>query len=192
MYTDIAEKKVAILVDNYFEQAEFVEPLKALKGVAATVTVIGAEGKDLQALQHAAFGDRFQADVTLDEVSSSDYDALVLPGGAMNADRLRMNKAAQTWVQDFLETHRPLAAICHAPWVLVSADRVRGHKLTSYYTIQDDIRNAGGDWQDSEVVIDGNLITSRKPDDLAAFTNALITMLQKQHEEQLTREVYDA
>lgn len=192
MKTDIAEKKVAILVDNYFEQSEFTEPLKALKEAAVNVTVIGAGSKDLQAMEHANLGDLFQADITLDEADRDDYDALVLPGGALNADTLRMNTVARDWVRQFMDQGKPLAVICHAPWLLVSADRAKNRRLTSYYTIQDDIRNAGGDWVDQEVVIDGSLITSRKPDDLPAFCEALITMLQKQHEEQLTREVYNA
>lgn len=192
MKTDIAEKKVAILVENHFEQSEFTEPLKALKNAAVEVTVIGATLKDLQAMEHAELGDLFQADITLDEADDSDYDALVLPGGAFNADKLRMNETARVWVRHFMDEGKPLAVICHAPWVLASADKVKGRRLTSYYTIQDDIRNAGGEWVDQEVVIDGSLITSRKPDDLPAFCEALIAMLQKQHEEQLTREVYNA
>lgn len=192
MKTDIAEKKVAILVDNHFEQAEFTEPLKELKNAAVEVTVIGASSKDLQAMQHAELGDLFQADLTLDEADSDNYDALVLPGGALNADTLRMNETARAWVRHFMDKEKPLAVICHAPWVLVSADLVKDRKLTSYYTIQDDVRNAGGEWTDQEVVIDGSLITSRKPDDLPAFCEALIAMLQKMHEEQLTREVYNA
>lgn len=192
MRTDIAEKKVAILVDNHFEQSEFTEPLKELKNAAVEVTVIGATSKDLRAMEHAEPGDPFQADITLDEADSNDYDALVLPGGALNADKLRMNEAARTWVRHFMDQGKPLAVICHAPWILVSADCIKDRRLTSYYTIQDDVRNAGGEWVDQEVVIDGNLITSRKPDDLPAFCEALIALLQKQHEEQLTREVYNA
>ena len=192
MKIDIAEKKVAILVDNHFEQSEFTEPLQALKNVAVDVTVVGASTKDLHAMNHANVGDLFQADITLDEADCGAYDALVLPGGALNADTLRMNAAARDWVRQFMDQGKPLAVICHAPWLLVSADMVKHRRLTSYYTIQDDIRNAGGEWIDQEVVIDGSLITSRKPDDLPAFCEALIAMLQKQHEEQLTREVYNA
>lgn len=191
MHADIAEKKVALLVDDYFEQPEFTEPLQALKNAAVTVTVVGTKSKDLHGMQHAQPGDKFQADVTLDEVDAEDYDALVLPGGAINADHIRMNEEARNWVRDFLEAGKPVAAICHAPWLLVSADCVDGRKLTSYYTIQDDIRNAGGEWVDEEVVIDGTLITSRNPDDLPAFNKALIDMLQQQHDAQLNKEVYD-
>lgn len=192
MKTDIAEKKVAILVDNYFEQSEFTMPLKMLKDAAVEVTVIGTESKDLQAMKHAKLGDAFQADITSDEATGDDYDALVLPGGALNADRLRMDETARIWATEFLQAGKPVAVICHAPWVLVSADCIKGRTLTSYYTIQDDIRNAGGNWVDQEVVIDGSLITSRSPDDLPAFCEALIAMLQRQHEEQLTKDVYNA
>jgi len=174
---DIAGKKVAILVDTYFEQSEFEEPLRALKDAGAEVTVIGASTKDLQALQHVEKGDTFTADLVLADATSDDYDALVLPGGVVNADHLRVNEMAQEWVRDFLDSNKPLAAICHAPWLLVSADVVDGRTLTSFHTLQDDIENAGGSWVDKEVEVDGSLITSRKPDDLPAFSDALIRML---------------
>jgi len=189
---DIAEKKVAIVIDNYFEEAEFTEPLKALKDAALEVTVIGVSSKDLQSMQHAKLSSEYQADVLLGQADPDDYDALVLPGGAMNADTLRMNQTARDWAKYFLDKGKPVAAICHAPWLLVSAGCVKGRTLTSFWTIQDDIRNAGGTWQDSSVVIDGTLITSRKPDDLPDFCDALLKMLQEQHNEQLNKEVYDA
>jgi protease I len=188
---DIAEKKVAILVDNYFEEAEFTEPLKALKNAAVEVAVIGVSSKSLQAMKHAELSGTYQADVLLKEAQAEDYDALVLPGGAMNADTLRMDQTAREWVKYFLAQGKPLAVICHAPWVLVSADCVNGRNVTSFWTIQDDIRNAGGKWQDSSVVIDETLITSRKPDDLPEFCEALLSMLQSQHNEQLNKEVYN-
>lgn len=176
---DISGKHVAILVDNYFEQAEFEEPLQALRNSGALVTVIGATTKDLQSLKHVHMGRKFVADTLLEDADTAAYDALVLPGGAMNADTLRMNETAQQWSHDFLYSGRPLAVICHAPWVLVSADLLDGRKLTSYYTIQDDVSNAGGDWVDKAVVVDGNLITSRQPDDLPPFCDALITALNR-------------
>lgn len=175
---DIGGKKVAILVHDYFEQAEFEEPLSALHDAAAEVQVISASGsKQLQALQHADKGDTFTADLLLEEASDTDYDSLVLPGGAMNADALRMVDEARRWATDFLDQGKPLAVICHAPWLLASAGLADGRRLTSYHTIQDDMRNAGADWVDEPVVIDGTLITSRKPDDLPKFNDALITML---------------
>lgn len=173
----VADKKVAILVDNYFEQAEFEAPFRALKDAGVAVNVVSSAGRELQGLRHADKGRSFMADLLLDDAHADDYDALILPGGAFNADRLRMVPGAQHWVQDFMEKGKPLAVICHAPWVLVSADVVNGRKLTSYYTIQDDVRNAGGEWVNDPVVIDGNLITSRQPDDLPAFNKALLDML---------------
>jgi protease I len=174
---DVSGKHVAILVHNYFEQAEFEEPLTTLKNAGAEVTVISADKKDLQGLNHVDKGDTFTADLLLDQATPEDYDALVLPGGAINADNLRMVPAAREWVTNFLDAERPLAVICHAPWVLVSADVVEGRRLTSFYTIQDDIANAGGEWVDLPVVVDGSLITSRKPDDLVQFTDAILKAL---------------
>lgn len=176
----IKKKNVAIIVDNYFEQEEFTEPKEALEQAGASVDVIAPEPGQVQGVNHIEMADKFDVDRVLDEVDNwSDYDALVLPGGAINADHLRMNETAQTVVRDFLDSGKPVAVICHAPWVLVSAGVAGGCDLTSYYTIQDDMINAGANWQDSEVVVDGNLITSRKPDDLPAFNNALISMLQE-------------
>lgn len=176
---DLSDKKVAILVDNYFEQAEFTGPLQALKDAGVQVEVIAAEPEDgkIQGLNHVDKGERFAFDKTLEDADIADYDALVLPGGAINADHLRMQDKARQWVRQIAETGKPLAVICHAPWVLASAGLAKGRKLTSYFTIQDDMRDAGAEWVDQEVVIDGSIITSRKPDDLPAFNNALITML---------------
>jgi protease I len=175
---DISGKKVAMLVHNYFEQAEFEEPLEVLRDAGAMVTVITTDDtKQLQGLQHVEKGDTFTADLFLQDATPEEYDALVLPGGAINADALRMNETAQTWVRDFLNEGKITAAICHAPWLLVSADVLDGRKLTSYATIQDDIRNAGGDWVDERVVVDGSLVTSRQPDDLPAFDGAIVSML---------------
>jgi protease I len=176
---DLSGKKVAILVDNYFEEAEFTGPLEALKKAGATVEVIAAEPENgkIQGLNHVKMGKRYKFDKTLDEATISDYDALVLPGGAINADQLRMQDKARVWVRSIYEAGKPLAVICHAPWVLASAGLAKGHKLTSYFTIQDDMVEAGADWIDDQVVIDGNLITSRMPDDVPAFNEALISML---------------
>jgi protease I len=174
----VANKTVAIVVHNYFEQAEFTEPLQSLKDAGAEVHVISASGeRQLQGLNHVDKADTFQADLLLEEADPAAYDALVLPGGAINADHLRMVAEAQEWVRTALQAGKPLAVICHAPWVLVSSGVAKGRRLTSYYTIQDDMKNAGADWIDEEVVIDGNLVTSRNPDDLPAFCSALIGML---------------
>lgn len=170
-------KTIALVVDNYFEQAEFTEPLGALRDAGAQVDVISPAGSELQGMQHADKGDTFDSDKSLDEVNFDDYQALVLPGGAINADSLRMVPEAQQAVRDFLSSGRVVAVICHAPWVLASAGVASGRHVTSYETIQDDMRNAGANWTDEEVVIDDNLITSRKPDDLPAFNQAIITAL---------------
>ena len=176
---DLSGKKVAVLVDNYFEEAEFTGPIHALKDAGAKVDVIAAAPEDgqVQALRHVDKGNLFPVDKTLDEASIDDYDALVLPGGTVNADQLRMQGKALEWVRAVVEDKKPLAAICHAPWVLVSSGVVKGRKMTSFFTIQDDLRNAGVDWVDEEVVVDGNIITSRQPDDVPAFNQALISMM---------------
>jgi protease I len=176
----LSGKHIAILVDNYFEQAEFEEPLRALKDAGAEVTVISTKEMKLQGLNHVDKGDKFEADLLLDQADWVDYDALVLPGGAINADSLRVNEDAKQMVIEFMESGKPVAAICHAPWLLVSADLVEGRKLTSYHTIQDDIINAGGEWVDMPVVIDGNLITSRQPDDIPQFNQAISDLLEEQ------------
>ncbi|HVV67114.1 MAG TPA: type 1 glutamine amidotransferase domain-containing protein [Candidatus Saccharimonadales bacterium] len=176
---DLAGKTVAVLVDNYPEEAELTGPVDALKKAGATVEIIAAEPENgkIQGLNHVDKGHRFDFDKTLEEANIDDYDALVLPGGAINADNLRMQDKARDWVNKISAAGKPLAVICHAPWVLASAGLAKGRKLTSYFTIQDDMRDAGADWIDQEVVIDGNLITSRNPDDIPAFNKALIGML---------------
>lgn len=174
---DLTGKKVAVVVDDYFEQAEFTGPVDALKEAGANVEVIATKAGEIHGLHHVDKGDTFTADKSLDEVQIGDYDAIVLPGGAINADSLRMNEVARTWVKQFLEQGKPVAAICHAPWLLVSAGVAAGRKLTSFETIQDDMRNADAEWVDEEVVVDDSLITSRKPDDVPAFNKAIIGML---------------
>ncbi len=176
---NLAGKKVAVLVDNYFEEDEFTGPIDALQEAGANVEVIAAEPEDgqVQALRHVDKSRKYSIDKTLDEANVEDYDALVLPGGAINADQLLMQSKALEWVRSVSESGKPLAVICHAPWVLVSAGLAKGRKLTSYFTIQDDMRDAGAEWVDQEVVIDGNIISSRNPDDVPAFSNALIQML---------------
>jgi protease I len=172
------KKRVAILVDNYFEEAEFTGPLQALRDAGVKVDIISTGTSTLHGMNHAEIADTFIADKSIDDVVIDDYDALVLPGGAMNADNLRMNDKAKLWLKNFMSKGKPVAAICHAPWILASTGLAKGRKLTSYFTIQDDMRNAGALWIDQEVVIDHNLITSRNPDDVPAFSSALTSMLQ--------------
>lgn len=175
--TQLNGKKIAIIVDDYFEQAEFTGPRDALAEAGADITIV-SDHDELHGLNHVEPGDTFAADATTDELSEGDYDAVVLPGGAVNADHLRMDSGVADFVRDMYDAGKPVAAICHAPWVLISAGIAQeGKKLTSYFTIQDDLRNAGANWEDSEVVVDGNLITSRKPDDIPAFNKAIIEAL---------------
>jgi protease I len=175
---NLSGKKVAVLATDYFEEPELTEPVKALKEAGAEVEIIAPKAGEIKGLQHVDPGQSVKVDKTLDEADPADYDALVLPGGAVNADRLRMDQKARDFVIKVMdELGKPTAVICHAPWLLASAGLARGRKLTSFFTIQDDMRNAGADWTDEEVVVDGNLITSRKPDDIPAFNRALISAL---------------
>jgi len=170
----LSNKKVAILTHDYFEQVELTGPAKALLDEGAEVDIISAAGKKLQGLHHLEKADTFTADLLIEEADPEEYDAVVLPGGVVNADHLRNNEVAQEFVNIMYEDGKIVAAICHAPWLLVSSGMVRGSTLTSYPTLQDDIRNAGGIWEDSEVVAYDNLVTSRKPSDIPAFVKAII------------------
>jgi protease I len=174
---DISGKKVAIVVDDDFEQAEFTGPRDALKEAGAEVTVISVNGGEVHGMNHDEKADTFQTDAKIDDVDPDNFDALVLPGGAINADSLRMNEKTQQWTKQFLQAGKTVAAICHAPWVLASAGVAKGKKMTSWPTIQDDLKNAGAEWTDAEVCVDGNLITSRKPDDIPAFNREIINAL---------------
>jgi protease I len=165
---------VAALMDNDFEQVELTEPMKALRDEGADVKIISpAQGK-VQGMNHDEKADTFPVDIPLDQADPSRFDAALLPGGALNADHLRMSKEAVSFVRSMFDAGKPMAVICHAPWMLVEADIVRGRRLTSYPSIQTDIRNAGGEWVDEEVVTDRGLVTSRKPADIPAFNRKMI------------------
>lgn len=168
--------RVAILVTNDFEQVELVEPKKALEQVGAKTMIIAPEPGQVQGMNHDIKADTFKVDTTLDQANPDDFDAILLPGGALNADALRIERKAQAFVEKMNRADKPLAIICHAPWLLVSARLVIGRTLTSYHTIQDDIRNAGGKWVDQEVVRDRNWVTSRSPKDIPAFNQAMIAL----------------
>lgn len=176
-----ADLRVAVVATDGFEEAELTEPVKALRDAGAKVDIIAPHGGSIQAFKHHDKSITVPVDLTLDQANPEDYLAVVLPGGALNADEMRQNQEMQTFVRAIDEAHKPMAVICHAPWELVSAGLVRGRTLTSWPSIQDDIRNAGGQWVDREVVVDDNLITSRKPDDLPAFNRELLQRLTKQH-----------
>ncbi|MDB5166187.1 MAG: intracellular protease, PfpI family [Candidatus Saccharibacteria bacterium] len=177
---DLSGKHIAMLVHDFFEQAEYVGPKEKLEAAGATVhTITATDQTEVHGLNHVEKADTFPVDLQLDSAQFTDYDALVLPGGAINADNLRMTPKAREWVKTFLDEDKPVAAVCHAPWLLASADVINGRQLTSFFTIQDDLRNAGATWTDESVVTDGSLITSRNPDDVPVFSAAIIDMLGK-------------
>lgn len=177
MAISLEGKRVALLVTDGFEQVEMTEPKKALEQAGARAEVLSAKEGKVQGWHHDKPGDSFTVDGTFDKAQVEEYDALVLPGGVMNSDTIRTNDAALTLVQAMEKSGKPIAVICHGAWLLVSAGLVEGKTITSWPSLKDDIRNAGGDWQDKEVVRDGNLISSRKPDDLPAFNKALLESL---------------
>lgn len=162
-------KKIAILATDGFEQSELTEPLNKLKATGADVKVVAPEGGTIRGVKGEGWGDSVNVDATLDEVSAEDFDTLVLPGGLYNPDTLRQNGKAVSFVKNMFTAKKPIAAICHGPWLLIEADIVRGRKVTSYPSIKTDITNAGGLWVDEEVVVSQALITSRSPKDLDAF-----------------------
>jgi protease I len=167
-------KKVAILVEDGFEQVELTSPKAALEEAGAKTYIISPKAKQVKGWEHTKWGEEFPVDVAIDQANASNYDALLLPGGVMNPDKLRTNKKAVQFVQSFFEQKKPVAAICHGPWLLVEANVVKGRKVTSYPSIQTDLKNAGANWIDQEVVVDQGLVTSRKPDDLPAFNRKLV------------------
>ena len=167
-------KKIAILATDGFEQVELTEPKKALEAAGATVDVVSPKSGEIKGWNHTDWGEKTKVDKTLDNAKSTDYDGLVLPGGQINPDKLRIEPKAVAFVADFFNSGKPVGAICHGPWMLVEAGVLKKKTLTSWPSIRTDIRNAGGHWVDEEVVTDGNLTTSRKPDDLPAFNDRII------------------
>lgn len=170
----IEGKTVAILATHGFEQSELEHPLKALREAGAEVHVVSPESGEIKGWDNKDWGRAVPVDRDLSDVSATDYDALVLPGGQINPDILRLNEDALALVRAFFEAGKPIGAICHAPWLLAEAGIARDRKLTSYKSIRTDMRNAGAQWEDSEVVVDQGLVTSRNPDDLPAFCDKLI------------------
>ncbi len=171
---DLTGKKVAILVDEGFEQVELIKPRKALDRLGAQTQVVSPQEGEVRGWNVKRWGKSVAVDVPLHTADPSAFDALLLPGGVMNPDKLRMNPKAVEFVKHFIDARKPVAAICHGPWTLVEAGAVRGRTLTSWPSLQTDIRNAGGNWVDEEVVTDRGIVTSRKPDDIRAFNKKMI------------------
>ena len=175
--------RVAILATDMVEEAELTEPRQALEDAGAITELISPKEGSIISANHFDKSELYKVDVLLDVAQALDYDAVFLPGGALNADMLRVEPKAQQFVQQLQEAGKPIAVICHGPWLLISADLVEGRQLTSYHTIADDIRNAGGEWVDHEVVIDENLVSSRQPDDIPAFNEAMVELFAQVHED---------
>jgi protease I len=167
-------KKVAILAADMFERVELEEPRKALEEAGAETEIVSIHDGEIKAFDHFDPASTVKVDKTVEEVSAADYDALLVPGGVGNPDQLRADENAVNFVREFAESKKPMAVICHGPWVLVEAGIARGRTLTSWPSLQTDIRNAGGNWVDEEVVVDEGLVTSRKPDDIPAFNKKMI------------------
>ena len=179
MGDELNGKRIAVLATEGVEQVELTEPVKAARNAGATVELINIEDEPIQGFNHLDHGDSFPNDGVADAVEASDYDGLILPGGVANPDHLRTVPAAVEFARDFFQQGKPVAAICHAPWTLIEAGVVEGRTLTSWPSLHTDIENAGGTWVDEEVHVDGNLITSRKPDDLPAFCKQMVAAFAK-------------
>jgi protease I len=182
---NLSGKRIAFVATCGVEQVELTEPWKAVEAAGGKPELISLEAGEIQGYNHDEKADKFKVDRLIDDVSAEDYDGLVLPGGVANPDTLRMCDTTVDFVRDFFKQGKPVAAICHGPWLLVEADVVEGRKLTSYKSIKTDIINAGGNWVDEEVVVDNGLVTSRNPDDLPAFCAKVVEEIAEgKHAEQ--------
>ncbi|MGE5858714.1 MAG: type 1 glutamine amidotransferase domain-containing protein [Solirubrobacterales bacterium] len=178
-------KRVAFLATDMVEQVELTEPWQAVEDAGGTPELVSLREGEIQGFDHYDKADTFEVDRTVEEARADDYDALVIPGGVGNPDTMRTDENAVQLVRDFFEQGKPVGVICHGPWMLVEAGVVRGRRLTSWPSLQTDIRNAGGEWVDEEVVVDNGLVTSRKPDDLPAFTKKIVEeFCEGRHEQQ--------
>lgn len=174
--TSLKGMRVAILATDDFEEAELLHPREALEKAGAETFVVSPKSGQIQAMRHDEKTKKVDVDIPLNRARPEDFDAMLIPGGALNSDKLRVETGAQDFARKMEQAGKPIAVICHGPWLLVSSGLVRGRKLTSYHTIQDDIRNAGGQWEDRTVIRDRNWVTSRQPSDLPAFNREMITM----------------
>jgi len=170
----LRNKRVAALVENGFEQSELLEPKKALEAAGARVDIVSPQTGKVKGWQHTDWGQEVSVDRQLEQANADEYDALLLPGGVMNPDKLRANGRAVAFVKAFVDAGKPIAAICHGPWTLIEAGAVRGRRMTSWPSLQTDLKNAGANWVDQEVVTDNGVVTSRKPDDIPAFNRKMI------------------
>jgi len=177
MATSLSGKTIAFLATDGVEQMELTQPWQAVEQAGGRPQLVSLKAGDIQGFNHDEKGDAFSVDKPVSEADAGSYDALVLPGGTKNPDRLRTDKDAVEFVRAFFDAGKPVAVICHGPWTLVEADVVRGRTLTSWPSLQTDLRNAGADWVDEEVVVDGNLVSSRKPDDLPDFCKEILSLL---------------
>jgi deglycase len=175
--TSLTGKKIAILVTDGFEQSELLEPRKALDEAGATTQVVSPLDKNVKGWNHKEWGNEVTVDVPLKSAKADGFDALLLPGGVMNPDQLRMIPEAVAFVKHFTDSGKPVAAICHGPWTLIEAGAVRGHTVTSWPSLKTDLKNAGANWVDKEVVTDGKLVTSRNPGDIPAFSREMIRLI---------------
>jgi protease I len=178
--TTLQGKQIAILATDGFEQVELLEPRKALDTAGATTVVVSPSEGKIKGWKHTEWGGEVPVDIQLKSAKAEDFDALLLPGGVMNPDRLRMDPAAVAFVKHFADSGKPIAAICHGPWTLIEAGAVRGRTVTSWPSVKTDLKNAGANWVDKEVVSDGNLVTSRKPDDIPAFNREMIRLFSEE------------
>jgi protease I len=168
--------KVAILIEDGFEQVEMVEPRGALEEAGAETHIVSPRSEAVRSWKFTQWGEKFAVDVVLDRAQSRDFDALLLPGGVMNPDALRMQPKAVEFVKAFFDDHKPVAVICHGPWTIIETGAARGRRIASWPSLKTDLRNAGAEWEDKEVVVDGNLVSSRKPADIPAFNRAMIDL----------------
>jgi protease I len=175
MANDLQDKRIAVLMTDGVEQVEYTKPREFLEQQGAKVTLISpkAKGEQVQGFNHQDAGDKFTVELDVRDARPADFDALLLPGGVANPDALRLHTEAIIFIREFGRENKPIAAICHGPWTLIDADLVKGKQMTSWPSLQLDLQNAGANWRDAEVVADGKLITSRKPDDIPAFNQAL-------------------
>lgn len=179
MSDELKDRRCAILATDGFEQVEMTSPREALENVGAQTAIISPASGEIQGMNHDERGDKFSVDVALDDADPNDYDALVLPGGVANPDSLRMNPKAVAFVRAFADAGKPIAAICHGPWTLIEAGVADGRRMTSWPSLETDLRNAGAEWVDEQVVVDRGVVTSRKPDDLEAFNRKMIEEFQE-------------